>query len=658
MGQAEGSAFGWRMRDRAFEPAVIQPRIPHTRPQRTKQRSLAPFRLILNRPDTGVSPLPHDIGFLIYHGVPLGALIRAGERARPLGIPARQCLVAGGAMSEAAFADTLAHHHGVARVTEAVPDRRTVLADALRQGWFRARTREGRDVLVISALGVAMPAILSKPKAARAAHMAVATGAEAQHMLLAHFGTGIAAAASTSVPDALSARERMTRAQGVFLSGLALTLAAAMALAPGPTITLVPLALGLIFLATAVISLLTCREGGNPQRVPSEADDVRLPSYSVLVPLHREGREVIDPLVAALAAMDYPREKLQIMLVVEAGDAMTQAAIGEAMLPPGMTMFIAPDGAPRTKPRALNAAMPFATGTYTVIYDAEDRPDPLQLRKAAAMFGQSGPEVACLQARLAIDNSGDGMLPALFRIEYAALFDVTKSGSARLGHPIPLGGTSNHFRTQVLRDIGLWDAWNVTEDADLGFRLARHGYRVGDLSSTTDEEAPAKLAAWMAQRTRWLKGWMQTVLTHSRTPLRAWRELGAVNTLVVTALSLGVIIGALCGPVFHALVVWRVASGAFLTSTALLDIVADASIIVLGLFGLAATFLPAIIATRRRDLTGLRRLIPLLPLYQLLIAAAGWRAVYELLRAPHRWNKTTHGLARSSRRGQLALQKQ
>lgn len=646
------------MRDRAIEPAANSPRIPLAHAAKPQHTSLAPFRLLLNQPDQAVSPLAQDIGFLIYHGVQLGPLMRASERAKGLGLPARHCLVASGALSEAEFADKLAHHHGVARIGAATPHRRTVLAEALRQGWFRARTEdgqegEGQEVLVISALGVAMPVILAKPKAARAAHVAVATEADMQAMLLSHFGAEIAATASNSVPDALSARRRMTDAQATALSAAALLLIAGLVLAPAMTITLVPMILGLVFLGAAIVSLLACWEGWRNETPPIEMNDSRLPNYSVLVPLHREGPEVIGPLVDALGAMDYPREMLQILLVVETGDMITQAAIAGKALPPNMAMFIAPDGAPRTKPRALNAAMPFVTGDFTVIYDAEDRPDPRQLRKAAAMFRSAGPEVACLQARLAIDNPEDGLLPAMFRIEYAALFDVTKSGSARLGHPIPLGGTSNHFRTSVLREVGLWDAWNVTEDADLGFRLARLGYKVGDLSSTTDEEAPEKLKAWMAQRSRWLKGWMQTVLTHSRAPVETFRQLGPVNALVATALSLGVIIGTLFGPVFHALVIWRVATGSFLTSSAVLDRLADASIIVLGVFGFASVFLPAMVATQRRDLKGLRRLIPLLPLYHLLMAAAGWRAVYELVRAPHQWNKTTHGLARSSRRGLL-----
>jgi cellulose synthase/poly-beta-1,6-N-acetylglucosamine synthase-like glycosyltransferase len=606
------------------------------------------------------SPLAPDIAFLIYCGVPLGPLMLATTRAALLGVEARHCLIASGALSAQAFAEKAAAHFGLATVTAARPDRRTNLEDALRQGWFRADFEDGRTALVIAADGPAFRLARARLDASRRGHLLLATGEDFRAMLLAHFGGAIAEAAATSVPETFSARRRMEPVQAAVLAGLLCALLLSLVFWPGGTVTIAPLLLGVIFLTAAVIHLAVCWEGWRKEAPVAEIADAALPSYSVLVPLHREGPEVIRPLVAALDAFDYPREKLQILLVAEAGDSLTQEAIRATPLPPHISLFTAPDGQPRTKPRALNTAMPFVTGAFVVVYDAEDRPDPQQLRKAAALFRSVDGSVACLQARLAIDNSGDGLLPGFFRVEYAALFDVTKSGSARLAHPIPLGGTSNHFRTPVLRAIGLWDAWNVTEDADLGFRLARHGYRVADLDSTTDEEAPAKLSAWMAQRTRWLKGWMQTVLTHSRAPLTFWRELGPGNAIAATALSLGVIIGTLFGPLFHALVLWRIATGRFLNGAGLLDHIADGSIIVLGAFGLASTFVPALIAMRRRDLSGLGRLIPFLPLYHLLMAVAGWRALYELATAPHRWNKTEHGLARTSRRGATtgAAQKQ
>jgi glycosyltransferase XagB len=207
--------------------------------------------------------------------------------------------------------------------------------------------------------------------------------------------------------------------------------------------------------------------------------------------------------------------KLDIKLVIEHDDRATCRAIQALKLPAIYETVVAPKGWPRTKPRALNIALPQLRGELAVVYDAEDIPAPSQLREAAERFLRAPRKLACLQARLAIDNSEDSWLTRLFAIEYAMLFDVLNPGYAGLGLPVPLGGSSNHFRTEVLRDVCGWDAWNVTEDADLGLRLARFGYRVGILSSTTQEEAPARLDAWLKQRRRWSKGWMRLVNKYS-----------------------------------------------------------------------------------------------------------------------------------------------
>ena len=208
---------------------------------------------------------------------------------------------------------------------------------------------------------------------------------------------------------------------------------------------------------------------------------------------------------------DYPRGKLDIKLVIEHDDRATRLAIVALDLPAIYEIVVAPIGWPRTKPRALNIALPLVRGELLVIFDAEDAPAPGQLREAAERFLRAPRELACLQARLAIDNIEDSWLTRLFAIEYAVLFDVLNPGLAGLGLPLPLGGSSNHFRTEVLREVCGWDAWNVTEDADLGLRLARFGYGVGILPSSTQEEAPAFIDAWLRQRRRWSKGWMRPV---------------------------------------------------------------------------------------------------------------------------------------------------
>lgn len=378
-----------------------------------------------------------------------------------------------------------------------------------------------------------------------------------------------------------------------------------------------------------------------PRRIPNSA----LPTYTVIAALFREGK-VVHKLVAALQQLDYPPEKLDVLIVLEADDGETQNALTALALPGNMSVVVAPPGYPRTKPRALNVALPLAQGEFTVVYDAEDVPDPGQLRLATAHFARLPPEVACLQARLTIDNTHDSWLTRMFTIEYAALFDVFNPGLAEISCPILLGGTSNHFRTRVLQGIGGWDAWNVTEDADLGIRLARLGYRVADLPSSTLEEAPSGLASWMGQRTRWMKGFIQTCIAHSRHPVRSFRQLGFWRSYGAMTVTLGTVLSALCYPFFTAFAaailwtgqstgVWQQAMWHFSAT--------------LFLLGLLAIYVPAFVALTRRRLWDLLPWTLLLPLYYLLVSWAAWRGVWELSQAPFRWNKTSHGLARTTR---------
>jgi cellulose synthase/poly-beta-1,6-N-acetylglucosamine synthase-like glycosyltransferase len=213
----------------------------------------------------------------------------------------------------------------------------------------------------------------------------------------------------------------------------------------------------------------------------------------------------------ALRRLEYPIEKLDIKLVVEADDRQTHEAIARLRLGASFEVVIAPRSGPRTKPKALNAALPFARGSFIAIYDAEDRPEPGQLRGALEAFAAGDERLACVQARLTIDNTADSWLARLFTAEYAGLFDVFLPGLAAWRLPLPLGGSSNHFRASVLRAVGAWDPFNVTEDADLGIRLARFGYRTTVIRSTTYEEAPARFRPWIRQRTRWFKGWIRPV---------------------------------------------------------------------------------------------------------------------------------------------------
>ena len=277
--------------------------------------------------------------------------------------------------------------------------------------------------------------------------------------------------------------------------------------------------------------------------------------------MFREAR-VLPQLAAALKVLDYPPAKLDIKFVLEEVDAETIAAARALKLPPHFEILIVPDGAPRTKPRALNYALQFASGDYLVIYDAEDRPDPAQLRKAAAHFRKAAEVVVCLQGRLIFDNASENWLAKQFTIEYASLFGgiLPMLDKARL--PMPLGGTSNHFRTRTLRQLGGWDAHNVTEDADLGMRIYRAGLRAEVLELAPPLRRRAcQPGNWLRQRTRWLKGWMQTYCVHMRQPLRLLRELGLRGFLAFQGHFAGIIVAALVHPWSYVLLIHDAARG-------------------------------------------------------------------------------------------------
>jgi cellulose synthase/poly-beta-1,6-N-acetylglucosamine synthase-like glycosyltransferase len=415
--------------------------------------------------------------------------------------------------------------------------------------------------------------------------------------------------------------------------------------------------LGPLFLVQVYIQLAASLEFVAVHAEPEPCrSDGELPLYTVLVALYDEAT-VVDDLVTALSSIDYPPDRLQVLFAVEEEDAATRAALSATRLPQHMRVFRVPAGEPRTKPRALNAALAVARGTFVVVYDAEDVPDPLQLRAAVGAFRAADARLGCLQARLAIDNAAESWLTRLFAIEYAGLFDVVKAGFARVHLPIPLGGSSNHMRTAVLREVGGWDAWNVTEDADLGVRLARAGYRVGDLPSTTWEEAPASLRAWFRQRIRWQKGWMQTAITHTREPVRTIRELGLFNSLVLGTMVVGSIIGALGLPIFVPLLAGWLDTGLDWSDRPWIFVGQVVAWLVWA-GGLAAVIVPPFVGIWRRRWPAMLPWLLVLPVYVCLISIAAWFALFALIRSPYAWSKTVHGVTSNARRRAGRDQKQ
>jgi len=364
-----------------------------------------------------------------------------------------------------------------------------------------------------------------------------------------------------------------------------------------------------------------------------------LPVYTVIAALHREAR-VVDQLLSAIEQLDYPAAKLDLILIVEETDPETHAAITRRRHRLPITVIPAPPVGPCTKPKALNIALELARGSFVVIYDAEDRPESHQLQCALQAFRSSDDNLACVQSRLCVDTDTT-WLARYFMAEYAGHFDTFLPKLAEFDLPLPLGGSSNHFRTAVLREVGGWDPYNVTEDADLGIRLARLGYRSGVIDSTTYEEAPATTWRWLRQRSRWFKGWMQTFLVHMRDPYRLLRELGPSGLATFLFIVGGNALVALAHPLFVVGFLWHLSFG----SGNILETAAYAVSIVIGY--VPSAFL-AWCGLGYRGVRGRFRILIWTPLHWLLLSAAAWWAAFELIAAPSRWNKTEHGADKSN----------
>lgn len=364
----------------------------------------------------------------------------------------------------------------------------------------------------------------------------------------------------------------------------------------------------------------------------AEAD---LPTYTLLVPLYKEERS-IPRLVQALEDLDYPRAKLDIKLILEADDDMTWQAI-RAQKPSGMFDVIrVPPSEPRTKPKACNYALWFAKGEMVTIYDAEDAPHPRQLKDAAKMFAHARHDgLGCVQAQLNYYNRPKNWLTQCFSLEYALWFDALLPALQQLHMPLPLGGTSNHLPRDLLESLGAWDPYNVTEDADLGLRLAARGLRTEVLPSLTLEEAPSRFSIWLKQRTRWIKGYMMTYAVHMRHPLRLLKQMGWRGFLGVQ-LFIGVpCLAFFLGPLAICL---GLVSGWILTIPPLLN-----TLLWLTFFWhIVVHLMVSTTLLKRLGWTNMAVATLTFPAYWFLHSLACLRAVWQLVCAPHIWEKTPH----------------
>jgi len=393
-------------------------------------------------------------------------------------------------------------------------------------------------------------------------------------------------------------------------------------------------------------------------------DDAALPVFTAFIPIYRDA-EMLRHLMRNLYRIDYPKDKLDIKILMEEKDDETLAAARRLGLfgEPEMVMdsmsfeeyreflkpfepIIVPDADIHTKPRACNYGLQRARGEFCVIFDAEDDPDPDQLKKAVLAFSHVDPDCVCLQSRLNFYNPTDNLLTRWFTLEYSYHYDFYLHGVDRIGGPIPLGGTSNHFRTKAIRDLGGWDPYNVTEDADLGIRIARKKLRTSMLNSYTYEEANTKVWNWIRQRSRWIKGYIQTYLVHMRHPRKLREDLGW-RGFALFQLTLGnSIFVVLINPML-----WLTTALAILIPGIFpfllfypLSYVCLFNLVVGNAFFLSAHVIAAVKARKYS-------LIPfalLVPIYWAMISIAAWKGALQLLTRPFYWEKTQHGISKSN----------
>ncbi|MEM8573661.1 MAG: glycosyltransferase [Pseudomonadota bacterium] len=395
-----------------------------------------------------------------------------------------------------------------------------------------------------------------------------------------------------------------------------------------------------VFRLQAVLTFTPC----NTRKGRVRDIDAALPTYTILAPLYREAH-MLSPLLHGLCNLDWPAAKLDIKLVLEAADTKTVATARALQLPANVEIVVVPDLGPQTKPKALNFALPRARGEYLVVYDAEDIPEPDQLRCAYRAFRTGPPNLATAQARLNIHNAEANWLTRQFAIEYMALFDGLLPLLDRLKLPIPLGGTSNHFHVTALKRLLAWDPFNVTEDADLGARMSRLGYRCTVIPSSTFEEAPVRLGSWIRQRTRWMKGFVQTWFVHMRHPSALYHELGFRGFVAFQIMIGGTILTALLHPWFYALLALQLISGGVFL--ALPDSVFGLPFWAASVFSLSVGYATAmalgLIAVQHRRQHRLQWHVAFMPVYWLLVSFAAYRAVWQFAVAPFKWEKTDHG---------------
>ncbi|CUI88637.1 glycosyltransferase family 2 protein [Cognatishimia activa] len=378
-----------------------------------------------------------------------------------------------------------------------------------------------------------------------------------------------------------------------------------------------------------------------PAKVVRPKTHGKLPKISVLVPLYKE-TEIARALIRRLGALTYPKALLDVVLVLEEDDTQTKAALDKGRLTDWMRVVQVPPGSGlTTKPRAMNYALDFCKGDVIGIWDAEDAPAPDQLEIVAAHVLSADGDVACWQGILDYYNPKTNWLSRCFALEYSMWFRTILRGMSRLGAAIPLGGTTLFLRRDAIEAVGGWDAHNVTEDADLGIRLYRHGYRTELISTVTQEEANCRFQPWVKQRSRWLKGYMITYLVHMRRPRLLLQELGLRGFLGFNAIFLSTLSQFLLAPFVWSF--WLIALGAPISWLTILPntLILLVTALFIGCAALDMTL--AVTSLKGQNRRWLAGWAATLPFYFTLATVAAYKALFELVSMPFYWDKTAHG---------------
>ena len=460
-----------------------------------------------------------------------------------------------------------------------------------------------------------------------------------------------------------TAKQVLSLAQIAVLTGLLLPLTVSLVI-DFHTTALVCIALTLLFMILfvglkLVLWCISPRNGFGTSVADLDDLEDNAPLYTILVPMYHEAH-MIPLLLRNISQMRYPWERLQIILLLEEKDTETQEAAQWQIMQSGAfgdacQIAVVPEAwkeLPQGKPRALNYGLELARGRYLTIYDAEDKPEKDQLLKAVAGFNRSADNVACLQAALRFWNEAHSILTRFYRAEYYVHFMWILPGLARLGLILPLGGTSNHFKTQVLREVGGWDPYNVTEDADMAGALALYGFAVQSFDSWTDEEASRHLRPADKQRRRWLKGYVMTGLVYTRHPIIYAREMGVRRWFFYNLFMLGTPFCLIINPFFWAMTIaWPITGSPVITHLWPLPLYVTG--MVLMIIGDCLLFYQMVFACLYQDGFSSLKYMLLLPFWWLFTSTSSWMMLPELSVKPHHWNKTRHVGEDSDKEGSL-----